>query len=286
MRGAPLEVTEHSAAEHIKAAERLLGETLARRLAAVHGNDWESALSTRMRDALTLVRNMERVARPHSPAEPNLLNYAGLDQIKAVVVHHWDCCTKELDLWPSQEYARQELDRLHTVRNPAQHGRTLFPHEYVEGEGIARRLRFEIERQRRKAASMDDHYWLYIEEAEDSLGNRATNPLMQVGVMLTSNQPIMIGDAITLRVHVFDPWDRKLHYALNYNDTSAPESFQWQDRPEFEWIATEAGMARHVDIAILAEGEPHIGILSGYDTFVRFVYEVRIPGLRPGSVGR
>ena len=63
-----------------------------------------------------------------------------------------------------------ELERLQAVRNPAQHGRTLFPHEYVEGQGSAMRLRFVIERYWRGEAAMQDKIWISIESAEDSLG--------------------------------------------------------------------------------------------------------------------
>ncbi len=274
-----MEVTEHSAAEQIKAAERLLGATLARQLAASHGVNWESsALSNRVQSALTAVRASEREARPHAPDESDLLAYAGFDQLKAVVSHHWDCCMKVLGLWPSQDFAKIELDRLHAVRNPAQHGRTLFPHEYIEGEGLARRLRFDIERQRRTAASMEDQYWLYIEEAEDSLGNRVGNPTAYAMVELRSDQPIMVGDAITLRVRVFDPWGRKLQYALGVGFKPCVD---WQDSPEFEWIPMVAARSFRIDINVLADGEPHAN--KGYDSFARFIYEVRIPGLPPSS---
>jgi len=273
-----VEVTEHTAAEQIKAAERLLRETSARQLAAIHGTDWESNLSNHMRDALEKIRNAEREARPHAPDEPNLLGYAGFDQLKAVFKHHWTCCFKALDLWPSEALAILELDRLHAVRNPAQHGRTLFPHEYVEGEGLARRIRFNVERERRKAAAMDDKYWLYIEEAKDSLGNRCDNPTASAMVDVRSNQPIMVGDTITLRVHVFDPLGRKLQYALAVGYGTLPIT-EWQDTPELEWTFMAPGRQICIAIWVRAESEPHAHPGVGFDTFANFIYDVRVPGI-------
>ncbi len=278
-----MEVTEHTAAEQIKAAERLLRETVARQLAEIHGIRWEeNELSTRVRETLERIRNAEREARPHALDEPNLLGYAGFDQLKAVFKHHWTCCFKALDLWPSEAFAILELDRLHAVRNPAQHGRTLFPHEYVEGEGLARRLRFDIERQRRKAATVADQYWLYIEEAEDSLGNRAANRGADVMVEVHAAGPILVGDTVTVRTRAFDPWGWKLQYRLITSTMTANQkSTDWRDLPEFEWAPEEAARRVVIDIEVRAIGEPHANPGSSYDTFARFIYEVRQPGLSP-----
>jgi hypothetical protein len=283
-----MEVTENTAAEQIKAAERLLRESLARQLATSHGADWENRLSKRIRTSLEAVRDKEHHARPHAIDESNLLGYAGFDHLKAVVIDHWSCCISKLGLWAPLEYAKMELDRLHAVRNPAQHGRTLFPHEYVEGEGIARRLRFDIERQRRKAASVADEYWLYVEEAEDSLGNRTiNNPESGSHALVSGAQPILLGDTLTLRVSAFDPWGRKMQYRLVDRSLSPSPSFQtpWQDLPEFEWTATVVGRAMAVDIEIRAEGEPHADQTYAFDSFATFKYQVRPAHLpsRPAS---
>jgi hypothetical protein len=268
-----VDVTEHSAAEHVKSAERVLGEFLAMALSGVHGPEWEAALSNRVRDELDAVRASERLARPRAPDEANLLGYAGFDQLKAVVRHHWGCCVQNLGLWPSQEWAINELDRLHAIRNPAQHGRTLFPHEFIEGEGIARRLRFEIEELRRRRAALDDHYWLYLEEAEDSLGNRGSNPEASSSIVLRGSKPILMGDNLSLRVRAFDPWGRQLEYRRV--DDSARRKTDWQATPDFEWSPLAPGQSVRVDVEVRALGDPHASS-NEWDTFASFVYEVRM----------
>ena len=277
-----MEVTEQTAIEQIKALERLLREAFARQLLATHGADWESELSTKVRDALTGIREDERKSRPHAPDEHNLLGYAGFHQLKAVGRLHWKCCIKGLDLWAKEDLAILELDRLHAVRNPGSHSRPIFPHEYVEGEGLARRLRFDVERQRRKAAAVADQYWLYIEEAEDSLGNRAANPRADILVEVDAAGPILVGDTVTVRTRAFDPWGRKLQYRLITSTMTANQkSTDWRDLPEFEWAPEEAARRVVIDIEVRAIGEPHANPGSSYDTFARFIYEVRQPGLSP-----
>ncbi len=268
-----MEVTEHTAAEQLKAAERVLRETFARQLATTHGPTWENDLSNRVRDALEKIRDSEREARSHAPDEPNLLGYAGFDHLKAVLTHHWDCCLFSLNVWPTVAIAMLELERLHAVRNPAQHGRTLFPHEYMEGEGLARRLRFKIERQRREAASVTGHYWPYIEEAEDSLGNRSVNSTARSQIFIQAEKPILVGDTVTIRIRAFDPWGRDLRYRVSgvMGDATA-----WQDVPEFEWTFTTPARQAMLTAEVRAEGQPHANMYGQGDASVSFMYDVRL----------
>jgi hypothetical protein len=268
-----MDVSEHTAAEHVKSTESLLREVLARLLEQGHGKNWEQQLSRRVRDECEKVASSERSARPHARDEENLLGYAGFDQLKAVARHHWTCCVNTYGLWPSEEWAIRDLDRLHAVRNPAQHGRTLFPHEFIEAEGLSRRLRFEIERRRREIATMSDEYWLYIEEAEDSVGNRQTNPGGDSNIIVYRSTRLNVGDTVSLRVRAFDPWGRPLTYRLysNYPKYTTP----WQEQPEFEWTAGTVARRVVVDIEVRAEGEPHPGPDAAWDAFARFTYEVR-----------
>jgi hypothetical protein len=195
----------------------------------------------------------ERVARPQALREPHLLAYAGLSQLTKVCVSHWDCCIAQTHLRPSRGVMIYELRRLNTVRNPAAHGRTLFPHEYIEGEGVARRLRTDIEILWRQEAEMSDQYWLYIESAEDSLGNRAGSGVQTFAIAEPPTR-VFVDDVIHFRVRAFDPLARGLKYRLI---TFAGYQTQWQDSPEFEWQAMPAHRALDVRIFVMADAEPH-----------------------------
>jgi hypothetical protein len=269
-----MEITEATAGEQIKAAERVLREIFAGQLLRIHGESWEDSLSRRVQEELERIRDSERKARPGRLDEPNLLGYAGFDQLKGVAQHHWDCCVGTLSVWQSASLAQLELDRLHTVRNPAQHGRTLFPHEYVEGEGLARRLRLEVEQIRRQTEMGDDKYWLYVEEAEDSLGNRAANSGGQSNLSVSSGTILRVADMVELRIRAFDPHGRQIAYRLV--EPGAPErKREWQRSSEFQWTAWKTSRKAVVDIEVHADGEPLEDSSNEWDTFARFTYEVR-----------
>jgi hypothetical protein len=245
-------------------------------MTASHGAEWQKMLSTRIVKSLEAIQRNERSARPQAADEPHLLGYAGFNHLTSICIPHWDCCLKGSGLWPSSEVMRHELGRLHAVRNPAAHGRTLFPHEYIEGEGMARRLRTNIELLWRQEAQLNDQYWLYIEYAEDSLGNRSDSGVQAFAIRQPPTRAF-VGDVINFTVRAFDPLGRSMKYSLM---SFAGERTPWQDSPEFEWVAKPAHKALDVRIFVMADAEPHA--MSDCDAFVDFRYEIRP---RDSSVG-
>jgi hypothetical protein len=264
-----MDVTPDTASEHVRSAEQRLRELFARKLAAKHGSSLQDQISKKVRGSLETIRDKERAARPNAREEPHLLGYAGFDHLIDISHAHWECCLKETGLWPSFDVMKYELGRLQAVRNPAAHGRTLFPHEYIEGEGMARRMRTEIERLWRQEARVSDQYWLYIEEAEDSLGNRSKSGI-QVAAIKENPDLVYEGDVVHFRVRAFDPLGRQLKFSLM---TFAGEQGPWQDSPEFEWTAKPARRTLDVRIKVIADKEPHA--MSDCDAFADFRYEVR-----------
>ena len=138
---------------------------------------------------------------------------------------------------------------------------------------MARRMRSEIERLWRQEAKVSDQYWLYIEEAEDSLGNRSNSGIQVVAVKANPDL-VYEGDVVHFRVRAFDPLSRQLKYSLT---TFAGEQSPLQESPEFEWTAKPARRMLDVRIKVIADKEPHA--MSDCDAFADFRYEVRP---RPG----
>jgi hypothetical protein len=263
-----LNVTPETAGEHVRFAEQRLRALVAARLASHHA-DWQTKLSPGVTRSLEAIRNDERLARPQAPDEPNLLGYAGFNHLIKVCTSHWSCCIKDSKIWPSESVMTYELHRLNSIRNPTAHGRTVFPHEYIEGEGMARRLRTDIELLWRQEAQMSDQYWLYIESAEDSLGNRSGSGVQAFAI---ANPPtrIFVGDVIHFRVRAFDPLGRGMRFSLM---TFASQRTPWQESPEFEWSAEPAHRSLDVRILVIADAEPHA--MTDCDAFVDFRYEIR-----------
>jgi hypothetical protein len=270
-----MDVTAETAADNVRIAEQRLRALIVREMERQHGERWIEQVSNTVRSKLSAVRENELQARPHAPEEPHLLGYAGYDQIIAIGEHHWDCCLKATGLWKNLEIFRYELRRLHSIRNPAQHGRTLFPHEYVEGQGAAMRVRFMIERYWRGEAMMNDKFWLYIEQAEDSLGNRFSTPQESGDAFVNGrHKPIFVGDSVTLRVTAFDPHGRELQYRLvDYFGTG--EKTDWSNSPEFEWMPRVPQRQAEIRVEVRAQGDPHARPRAEADVFASFLYEVR-----------
>ncbi len=272
-----MQITADTASEHVRVAEQRLRELIARLLAHVHGPQWETnEISNKIRVTLERIRADELAARPQAPPEPHLLGYAGYKQLITIAKHHWPCCVQSTGLWSDLRVIEYELARLHAVRNPAAHGRTVFAHEYIEGEGTARRLCSSIEEYWRREASMKDEIWLYIEQAEDSLGNRQVTNQDTGDVILNGRQiPIRVGDLLHLRVTAFDPLGRALQYRLMDYFGSSRLSTPWQGSPEFEWTPTEPMRQAEIRVEVRAEGDPHPRPGHVYDVFASFLYEVR-----------
>jgi hypothetical protein len=271
-----MDVTDQTASEQARYAEQRLRGFVAKRLSATHRPTWEQTLSARIQEDLAKIRDQERADRPHAPVEPDLLGYAGFGHLIAVSEAHWNCCIKATALWPTLDVMKRDLQRLRSIRGPVQHGRAVLPHEFVEGEGAARRLRAEIERLWREEARLGDKFWVYIEEAEDSLGNRGGPG---VDLQINTHPPVIVhnGDLIHLRVRAFDPLGRKLKYHMQTTKgiMSPPKEDDagWQESPEFEWTADPVGRIVGACITVLADGGPHAE--PSRDAFAWFHYDVR-----------
>ncbi|MDP9225909.1 MAG: hypothetical protein M3P18_19135 [Actinomycetota bacterium] len=158
------------------------------------------------------------------------------------------------------------------MRNPGAHGRTLFAHEYVEAEGIARRLRTGIGSLWRARMNVQDEYWPFIEAAEDSLGHRITTPGPSVRVKCGV---ITEGELVQLRCVAFDPKGRDLTYRMRAQTSAAAPlmSSPWGNSSEFEWVAGPPGRSVVVQIEARAGDGAHA--FGEVDALASFQYDVR-----------
>jgi hypothetical protein len=262
-----VEVTNESATVQVIAAERLLRRIVAGRIAERHPGIEEDVLFGKdTAEALRRTREDERRSRPEAPDELSIFDYAGYRAIRTVGEKHWPCCVAKLKLWPSIAVLMSELGRLASIRNPGAHGREVLPHEFIEAEGIARRVRSEIERLRREEAQLKDEYWPYLEELTDSLGRVQRRGGGIVGTTVRVHE----GDTISFQARGFDPQGRPLEYRWG---GFVPLGEPWSNQDTYEWTAGPVGRQRIVCARMRVAG----GAVSGGedDSELCLAFEVR-----------
>jgi hypothetical protein len=248
--------------------ENALREFINSQLSTKFGKDWvEKCGVSEDRIRIWQDRHVTEEKRQRSgSADPRLLYYSDLYDLRVILNKNWPLFTDALGEWRTFEVFLIELEKL---RDPEAHRRTLMPHQRSLIIGISGEIRNRLIRYRSKQETGEDYY-PRIESVSDNLGNVWT-PSTGRGNHLYTDMKLRPGDILEFVVTARDPLDEPLEYKMDFG------LGRWQNSPEFRRVITERDVKSEFDIYFCVRSHRKYHSWDDIDHAVGFHYSVLPP---------